>query len=82
MFYIFELQHRPDGIVNVVPTEARSSLQMAKSYYHDRFSKMSATTLYTSVALYLCDENLIKIDHDIVDTMYVNLNPPVDEVTI
>ena len=81
MYYIFELQHRPDGIINVVPTEARSTIQMARSHYHDRCSKMSATTLYTSVALYLCDENLRKIDHDIVETMYVNPNPPADEVT-
>lgn len=75
-YYIIEHQIRDDGEVNVIPEVSRSSLPMAKSYYHDRFSKMSATTLYPSVSLLLVDENLRRIDSDIVETMWA---PPVPE---
>lgn len=75
-YYIIEHQIRDDGEVNVIPEVSRSSLQMAKSYYHDRCSKMSATTLYPSVAIMLVDENLRNIRNEIVETMWT---PPVSE---
>lgn len=76
MYFIIENQTRPDGIVNTT-TVARENINSAVSYYHDRFSKMSMTELYPSVALLLVDENLNKIDHAIVHTMYPH---PVEEV--
>lgn len=78
MYYIIENQHRPDGIINH-STESRESLNSAKSLYHERFSKMSMTTLYKSVALLLVDDNLNKIDHDIVETMYKPEPQPTEE---
>lgn len=75
-YYIIEHQIRDDGEVNVIPEVSRSTLQMAKSYYHDRYSKMSATTLYPSVSIMLVDEDLRCIDSDIVETMWV---PPAPE---
>lgn len=77
MYYIFEAQHRDDGIINMLDVITRSNLQMAKSYYHDRYSKMSATNLYPSVSLLLTDENLRKIEWEgNIETMY---KPPEPE---
>ena len=70
MYYIFEIQHRTDGINNVQQIVGRTTLNSALSYYHERFSKMTMNEEFTSVALYLCDENFNKIDHAIVTTMY------------
>lgn len=69
MYFIIENQKRDDGVVNT-STVSRENLNSALSYYHERFSKMSMTELYTSVALLLCDENLNKVDHAIIKTMY------------
>lgn len=69
MFYIIENQHRPDGIINN-QCSARATRASALSYYHDRYSKMAVTELYTSVSLLLVDENLNVIQHDIVETLY------------
>lgn len=79
MFFIIENQTRADGIVNTTTT-ARENLNSALSYYHERFSKMSMTDLYPSVALLLVDENLNKIDHAIVRTMYPVPVEEADEV--
>lgn len=60
-YYIIEHQVRPDGEVNVSET-ARSTFVSALSYYHDRYSKMAVTELYTSVSLMLVDQNLNVIE--------------------
>lgn len=69
MYYIIELQHRPDGIINST-MEGRQSKNSALSYFHDRFSKMALTTLYKSVSLLLVDENGNVLEHKIVETMW------------
>lgn len=80
MYYIFEAQHRDDGIINMLDVVTRSNLQMAKSYYHDRYSKMSATKLYPSVSLLLTDENLRKIEWEgNIETMYKPPEPEPEE---
>ena len=75
MYFVIENQTRPDGAVNTTTT-ARQSFASALSYYHDRFSKMVLTELYSSVSLLLVDENLNKIQHDTIATQY---QPPVEE---
>lgn len=79
MYYIIENQIREDGQVNT-STTGRENINSALSYYHERFSKMTMTELYTSVALLLVDENLNTIEHHIVQTMYkpVEAEEPVE----
>ena len=79
MFYIIELQHRPDGIINS-NMEGRQSKNSALSHFHDRFSKMALTTLYTSVSLLLIDADGNVLDHKIVETMWVDPNAETAEV--
>ena len=54
-YLIIEIQNRADGINNVLEPVVRNSLASGLSYYYDRCSKMSATTLYPSVTLVLMD---------------------------
>ena len=68
-FYVFELQHRPDGVINQT-VATRSSLAMALSHYYERKSKMVVTNLYTKVAIMLCDSNLTVIEQDVLETLY------------
>lgn len=63
--YIIETQARPDGIINISTTQ-RSSFASALSYYHDRYSKMAVTELYTSVSLMLVDQDLTVIQQDTI----------------
>lgn len=56
-YHIIEVQNRADGINNVQAIESRNSLATGLSYYYDRCSKMSATTLYPTVTLILIDSN-------------------------
>lgn len=69
-YYIIENQHRPDGQINN-STTVRNNFATALSYYHERYSKMVVTNLYTKVSLLLVDENLKQIQHDVVNTLYV-----------
>lgn len=69
MYFIIEHQTRPDGIVNTSET-ARSTYSAAVSYYHERYSKMVLTDLYTSVSLMLVDADLKVIDSAIIATQY------------
>lgn len=64
-YYIIETQARPDGIINISTTQ-RSSFATALSYYHDRYSKMAVTELYTSVSLMLVDQDLTVIQQDTI----------------
>lgn len=68
-YYIIELQHRPDGIINQTVT-ARSSLAMALSYYYDRKSKMVVNTQFTKVAVMVTDSDLTVIEQDVLETLY------------
>lgn len=69
MYFIIEHQTRPDGVVNTSET-AKQSFAAALSYYHERYSKMVMTELYTAVSLLLVDTNLNTIQHDTIETLY------------
>lgn len=68
-YYIIEHQTRPDGIVNTSET-ARSTFASALSYYHERYSKMVMTDMYTSVSIMLVDENLEVVQKDTIETQH------------
>lgn len=68
--YIYELQIRPDGITNVITPEMRTEEYLALSYYYERVSKMTATTLYTSVILTCIREDGKILQHKVVETAY------------
>lgn len=70
-FHIIEIQNRADGINNVQPIESRNSLATGLSYYYDRCSKMSATTLYPTVTLILIDSNGVVYENKHLTTAYV-----------
>lgn len=74
-YYIIETQIRPDGQINITTT-SRQSIASALSFYYERLSKMRVTTLYTSVSVMLCDQNLNVIEHKTLETEYVE---PVEE---
>lgn len=69
MYFVIENQTRPDGVVNT-STTAKQTFASALSYYHDRFSKMVMTELYTSVSLLLVDADLNVEQHDTIKTQY------------
>lgn len=82
MYYVIEHQKRPDGIINAIE-KGYSTLAIAKSYYHDRYSKMVVNESFEWVALLLTDETLNVIERDVVDTQYreVPEDEPSDEPT-
>lgn len=69
-YHIIEIQNRADGINNVQAIESRSSLAAGLSYYYDRCSKMSATTLYPTVTLVLMDSNGTVYENKHLTTAY------------
>lgn len=69
MYYIIENQTRPDGVVNT-NTTAKATFASALSYYHERYSKMVMTELYTSVSIMLADKDLDVVQHDTIETLY------------
>lgn len=64
-FYVIENQHRPDGEINT-STTARTTFASAISFYHERYSKMAVTDLYTKVAIVLVDADLNVIEHAVI----------------
>lgn len=68
-YYVIETQTRPDGLVNQTTT-SRQNMASALSLYHERYSKMVMTELYTSVALMVADQNLKVIERGVVATQY------------
>lgn len=66
--YTYELQVRPDGIINVVAPEMRSEEHLALSYYYERVSKMTANTQFTSVVLTCIREDGKILGHKVVET--------------
>lgn len=71
-YYIIEHQKRNDGEVNVSET-VRTTFASALSYYHERYSKMVMTELYTSVSIMLVDEDLNVIQKDTIETQHQHI---------
>ncbi len=69
MYYVTELQTRPDGIINATIT-ARSSLALGLALYYQRAAVAVTSDLYTGVALTLQsgDGQIILNEH--FDTLY------------
>ena len=70
MFYITELQTRPDGIINASIT-ARSSLAMGLALYYQRAAVAVSTTDYLEVALTLQDQHGTILKNEAFETQYV-----------
>lgn len=69
MYYLTELQTRPDGVVNSTIT-ARSSLANGLAFYYQRAAVAVTTTDYPAVALTLQDQNGTIIKNELFDTQY------------
>lgn len=69
MYYLTELQTRPDGIVNSTIT-ARSSLANGLAFYYQRAAVAVTTTDYIAVALTLQDQYGAIIENKLFDTQY------------
>ena len=69
MYYVTELQARPDGIINATIT-ARSSLAMGLAYFYQRAAVAVTSEQFTGVALTLQDQdgNILLNQH--FDTLY------------
>ena len=70
MFYITELQTRPDGIINASIT-ARSSLAMGLALYYQRAAVAVSTTDYLEVALTLQDQHGTILKNEAFEMQYV-----------
>ena len=70
MYYVTELQARPDGIINATIT-ARSSLAMGLALFYQRAAVAVTSEQFTGVALTLQDQdgNILLNQH--FDTLYV-----------
>ncbi len=75
MYYLTELQTRPDGIVNAT-LQARSSLATGLAFYYQRAAVAVTTTDFVAVALTLQDQRGKIIKNELFQTQYV---PPVPE---
>lgn len=69
MYYLTELQTRPDGVVNSTIT-ARSSLATGLAFYYQRAAVAVATTDFPAVALTLQDQYGEIIKNERFDTQY------------
>ena len=69
MYYVTELQSRPDGIVNSTIT-ARSSLALGLALYYQRAAVAVTTTDYTQVALTLQDASGNILKNECFETQY------------
>jgi len=70
-YFIIEIQNRADGVDNVQEIVSRQTLATGLSYFYDRCSKMSATTLYPTVTLMLIDSNGTIIENKHLTTTWV-----------
>ena len=75
-YFIIEIQNRADGVDNVQEIVSRQTLATGLSYFYDRCSKMSATTLYPTVTIMLIDSNGTIIENKHLTTAWVE---PVEE---
>jgi N-acetylglucosamine-6-phosphate deacetylase len=69
MYYLTELQTRPDGVVNSTIT-ARSSLATGLAFFYQRAAVAVTTTDYPAVALTLQDQYGEIIKNERFDTQY------------
>lgn len=69
MYYVTELQERPDGIINATIT-ARSSLAMGLALYYQRAAVAVSTTDYLEVALTLQDQHGTILKNESFQTQY------------
>jgi len=69
MYYVTELQSRPDGIINATIT-ARSSLALGLALFYQRAAVAVTTTDYTQVALTLQDASGNIIKNECFETLY------------
>lgn len=69
MYYLTELQTRPDGVVNSTIT-ARSSLANGLAFFYQRAAVAVTTTDYPAVALTLQDQYGEIIKNERFDTQY------------
>ena len=70
-YHIIEIQNRADGVNNVLAIETRNSLASGLSYFYDRCSKMSATTLYPTVTVMLIDSEGTILENKHLTTAWV-----------
>lgn len=75
MYYLTELQTRPDGVVNA-SLQARSSLATGLAFYYQRAAVAVTTTDFLAVALTLQDQRGKIVKNECFQTQYV---PPVPE---
>ncbi len=75
MYYLTELQTRPDGVVNAT-LQARSSLATGLAFYYQRAAVAVTTTDFVAVALTLQDQRGKIVKNELFQTQYV---PPVPE---
>ena len=68
-YYIIELDHRPDGVINSTIT-ARDGFANGLSLFHDRVSKGYASTQFTKVCVTVMDENNEIVRQESVGTSY------------
>lgn len=69
MYYLTELQTRPDGVVNASQT-ARSSLATGLAYFYQRAAVAVTTTDFLAVALVLMDQYGSIIKSERFETLY------------
>ncbi len=70
-YFIIEIQNRADGVDNVQEIVSRQTLATGLSYFYDRCSKMSATTLYPTVTVMLIDSEGTIIENKHLTTAWV-----------
>ena len=70
-YHIIEIQNRADGIDNVQEIVSRQTLATGLSYFYDRCSKMSATTLYPTVSILLINSEGAIIENKHLSTAWV-----------
>lgn len=70
-YFIIEIQNRADGIDNVQEIVSRQTMASGLSYFYDRCSKMSATTLYPTVSVLLINSEGTIIKNERIKTAWV-----------
>ena len=70
MYYVTELQARPDGIINATIT-ARSSLAMGLALYYQRAAVAVSAKDFLEVALTLQDQHGTILKNEAFETQYV-----------
>ena len=70
-YFIIEIQNRADGVDNVQEIVSRQTMASGLSYFYDRCSKMSATTLYPTVTVMLIDSEGTIIKNERIKTAWV-----------